>query len=129
MDFLIVSCGRRPSRCPIRAAPRARHIVAPHPGHVTGPDGGRGVDVAPDRLACRAGDTDDLECSDDSLAPRVTALEVVEGVVHSRSEVRRLEALSEIQGRLATQELVNLVSVVLCRMACGRGHAATPFRF
>ena len=67
------------------------------------------MDVAPDRLALRSGDTDDLECPDDSLAPRVTAFEVVEGVVHSRSEVRRLEALSEIQGRLATQELVNFL--------------------
>jgi hypothetical protein len=62
-------------------------------------------------------------------ADPVSPFEVVEGEVDGCAEVHRLEAQPKVEFGLPTENLVDLVPIVRGRMACGLGHAATPFRF
>jgi hypothetical protein len=87
------------------------------------------VAVRPDGLPLGPRHPDDLERADDALAARVSPFEVLEGEVDGGAEVHGVEAQAEVERRLAAENFVDLVPNVRGRMACGLGHAATPFRF
>lgn len=79
--------------------------------------------VVPDRLAAGAVDGNDLEGAHGALAARIASLQEVEDEVDGRTEVRRFVAKPEIEGRIALEDLVNLVAGTASRMAKVNSHA------
>jgi hypothetical protein len=104
-------------------------MEAPHADQVPRDAAGLCVAVAPHGLARRARDSDDLERVDDAFPARIAPLQVVEGEVDRAAELGALEAQAEVERGLSSENLVHLVPITYGRMACGLGHAATPFRF